>query len=108
MFYCGGFFGILFTMFICILLTTIIHIADCVCFFFCNRFIISLLSFGKSAFFESVVGVGTFVGGRSLEEYILPLTLQALTDAEEFVVEKRPHRNFSYRLFLLQFCLPDI
>jgi phosphoinositide-3-kinase regulatory subunit 4 len=32
--------------------------------------------------------VGTFVGGRSLEEYILPLTLQALTDSEEFVVEK--------------------
>ncbi|KAJ3165022.1 Serine/threonine-protein kinase [Irineochytrium annulatum] len=42
----------------------------------------------RSAFFESIVGVGTFVGSRSLEEYILPLTLQALTDAEEFVVEK--------------------
>jgi phosphoinositide-3-kinase regulatory subunit 4 len=42
----------------------------------------------NSAFFESVVGVGTFLGGRSLEEYILPLTFQALTDAEEFVVEK--------------------
>ncbi|KAJ3412367.1 Serine/threonine-protein kinase [Chytridiales sp. JEL 0842] len=42
----------------------------------------------RSAFFESIVGVGTFVGGRSLEEYILPLTLQALTDSEEFVVEK--------------------
>jgi phosphoinositide-3-kinase regulatory subunit 4 len=32
--------------------------------------------------------VGTFVGARSLEEYILPLMIQALTDAEEFVVEK--------------------
>ncbi|KAJ3267488.1 Serine/threonine-protein kinase, partial [Borealophlyctis nickersoniae] len=63
----------------------------------------------RCAFFESVVGVGTFVGGRSLEEYILPLMVQALTgecvvmrwgveenaadrkgnaDAEEFVVEK--------------------
>ncbi|KAG0291003.1 Serine/threonine-protein kinase [Linnemannia gamsii] len=42
----------------------------------------------RSAFFESIVGVGTFVGGRSLEEYILPLMVQALTDSEEFVVEK--------------------
>ncbi|KAG0049019.1 Serine/threonine-protein kinase [Gryganskiella cystojenkinii] len=42
----------------------------------------------RSAFFESIVGVGTFVGGRSLEEYILPLMIQALTDSEEFVVEK--------------------
>ncbi|RKO92149.1 hypothetical protein BDK51DRAFT_20317 [Blyttiomyces helicus] len=48
----------------------------------------------RSAFFESIVGVGTFVGGRSLEEYILPLMIQALTgkylhsNAEEFVVEK--------------------
>ncbi|KAJ3210567.1 Serine/threonine-protein kinase [Dinochytrium kinnereticum] len=42
----------------------------------------------RSSFFESIVGVGTFVGSRSLEEYILPLTLQALTDSEEFVVEK--------------------
>ncbi|KAI7887760.1 armadillo-type protein [Mucor mucedo] len=42
----------------------------------------------RSAFFESIKGVGTFVGARSLEEYILPLMIQALTDAEEFVVEK--------------------
>ncbi|ORX62898.1 ARM repeat-containing protein [Hesseltinella vesiculosa] len=42
----------------------------------------------RSAFFESVKGVGTFVGARSLEEYILPLMVQALTDSEEFVVEK--------------------
>ncbi|KAI9029972.1 hypothetical protein CLU79DRAFT_733513 [Phycomyces nitens] len=41
----------------------------------------------RSAFFESIKGVGTFVGSRSLEEYILPLMIQALTDAEEFVVE---------------------
>ncbi|KAI8926108.1 hypothetical protein BC831DRAFT_246086 [Entophlyctis helioformis] len=42
----------------------------------------------RSAFCEAIVGVGTFVGMRSLEEYILPLMVQALTDAEEFVVEK--------------------
>ncbi|KAG0188811.1 Serine/threonine-protein kinase [Apophysomyces sp. BC1034] len=42
----------------------------------------------RSAFFESIKGVGTFVGSRSLEEYILPLMIQALTDAEEFVVDK--------------------
>ncbi|RCH97242.1 Serine/threonine-protein kinase, partial [Rhizopus stolonifer] len=42
----------------------------------------------RSAFFESIKGVGTFVGAKSLEEYILPLMIQALTDAEEFVVEK--------------------
>ncbi|ORZ03447.1 hypothetical protein BCR43DRAFT_483381 [Syncephalastrum racemosum] len=42
----------------------------------------------RSAFFESIKGVGTFVGALSLEEYILPLMVQALTDAEEFVVEK--------------------
>ncbi|CEP11758.1 hypothetical protein [Parasitella parasitica] len=39
------------------------------------------------AFFESVKGVGTFVGSRSLETYILPLMVQSLADAEEFVVE---------------------
>ncbi|OZJ02366.1 hypothetical protein BZG36_04469, partial [Bifiguratus adelaidae] len=45
----------------------------------------------RSAFFESIVGVGTFVGGQSLELYILPLMIQSLTDAEEFVVEKVLH-----------------
>ncbi|USP75916.1 uncharacterized protein yc1106_03190 [Curvularia clavata] len=42
----------------------------------------------KCAFFESIVGVAVFVGGASLEGYILPLMVQALTDPEEFVVEK--------------------
>ncbi|KAI8805979.1 hypothetical protein BJ742DRAFT_680534 [Cladochytrium replicatum] len=42
----------------------------------------------RAAFFESIVGVGMFLGGWSLEEYILPLMIQSLTDAEEFVVEK--------------------
>nr|KAJ3420459.1 Serine/threonine-protein kinase [Polyrhizophydium stewartii] len=42
----------------------------------------------RSAFCETIVGVGTFVGMRSLDEYILPLMVQALTDSEEYVVEK--------------------
>ena len=42
----------------------------------------------KCAFFEAIVGVSVFVGGASLEGYILPLMVQALTDPEEFVVEK--------------------
>lgn len=42
----------------------------------------------KCAFFHTIVGVATFVGGTSLEEFILPLMIQALTDPEEFVVEK--------------------
>ncbi|KAG0348375.1 Serine/threonine-protein kinase [Podila humilis] len=43
---------------------------------------------GRDWMLRSIVEVGTFVGGRSLEEYILPLMVQALTDSEEFVVEK--------------------
>ncbi|KAF2241046.1 ARM repeat-containing protein [Trematosphaeria pertusa] len=42
----------------------------------------------KCTFFEAIVGVAVFVGGASLEGYILPLMVQALTDPEEFVVEK--------------------
>ena len=42
----------------------------------------------KCAFFETVVGVATYIGGTSLEEFILPLMIQALTDPEDFVVEK--------------------
>ncbi|KAG8527592.1 uncharacterized protein KY384_007745 [Bacidia gigantensis] len=41
----------------------------------------------KCAFFQTIVGVATFVGGPSLEEYIMPLMFQALTDPEEFVVQ---------------------
>lgn len=40
----------------------------------------------KCAFFETIVGVATFLGGTSLEEFILPLMVQALTDQEEYVV----------------------
>ncbi|KAJ3126534.1 Serine/threonine-protein kinase [Nowakowskiella sp. JEL0407] len=45
----------------------------------------------RAAFFDSIVGVAMFVGSRSLEEYILPLIMQSLTDSEEFVVEKVLH-----------------
>jgi phosphoinositide-3-kinase regulatory subunit 4 len=42
----------------------------------------------KCAFFETIVGVATYVGSASFEEFILPLMVQALTDPEEFVVER--------------------
>ena len=45
----------------------------------------------KCAFFETIVGVATFLGGTSLEEFILPLMVQALTDPEEFVVQRVLH-----------------
>ncbi|KAK5000462.1 Serine/threonine-protein kinase [Elasticomyces elasticus] len=42
----------------------------------------------KCAFFRTIVGVATYLGGTSLEEFILPLMVQALTDPEEFVVDR--------------------
>ncbi|KAJ2936541.1 hypothetical protein H1R20_g554, partial [Candolleomyces eurysporus] len=42
----------------------------------------------RHAFFESIVDVATCAGGRSLEEYILPLMIQALSDVEESVVAR--------------------
>ncbi|KAF8892933.1 hypothetical protein BD779DRAFT_1798336 [Infundibulicybe gibba] len=42
----------------------------------------------RYAFFESIVDVAACAGGRSLEEYILPLMIQALSDVEEAVVAK--------------------
>ena len=42
----------------------------------------------KCAFFRSIVGVASFLGGPSLEEFILPLMVQALTDPEDFVVHE--------------------
>lgn len=41
----------------------------------------------KCAFFETIVGIAAFMGSISLEEFILPLMIQALTDTEEFVVQ---------------------
>ncbi|MCJ1311836.1 Serine/threonine-protein kinase [Agyrium rufum] len=42
----------------------------------------------KCALFKTIVGVATFVGGSSLEDFILPLMVQALTDPEDFVVQQ--------------------
>ncbi|KAK2763317.1 Serine/threonine-protein kinase [Arachnomyces sp. PD_36] len=42
----------------------------------------------KCAFFETVVGVAAYVGSTSLEEFILPLMIQSLSETEDFVVEK--------------------
>ncbi|KAF8579068.1 ARM repeat-containing protein [Ramaria rubella] len=42
----------------------------------------------RYAFFESIVDVAACVGGRSLEEYIFPLMVQALSDEEETVVAR--------------------
>ncbi|ORY34315.1 hypothetical protein BCR39DRAFT_556705 [Naematelia encephala] len=40
----------------------------------------------RLAFFDGIVGVGAFIGIRAIEEYVLPLMLQALADPEEAVV----------------------
>lgn len=45
----------------------------------------------KCAFFETIVGIATFMGSVSLEEFILPLMIQALTDTEEYVVQGTLH-----------------
>lgn len=42
----------------------------------------------KCAFFEAVIGVAVYVGSTSLEQYILPLMIQSMTEPEEFVVER--------------------
>ncbi|KAI6038614.1 hypothetical protein EDC04DRAFT_2896147 [Pisolithus marmoratus] len=42
----------------------------------------------RHAFFESIVDVAACAGGKSLEEYILPLMVQALSDVEESVVAR--------------------
>ncbi|GBE83600.1 Putative serine/threonine-protein kinase [Sparassis crispa] len=42
----------------------------------------------RYAFFDSIVDVAACAGGRSLEDYILPLMIQALSDVEESVVAK--------------------
>lgn len=45
----------------------------------------------KCAFFETIVGIAAFMGSVSLEEFILPLMIQALTDTEEYVVQGALH-----------------
>ncbi|KAH6659259.1 hypothetical protein BKA67DRAFT_509915 [Truncatella angustata] len=45
----------------------------------------------KCAFFDTVVGIAAFLGSTSLEEFNLPLMVQALTDPEEHVVQAALH-----------------
>lgn len=45
----------------------------------------------KCAFFDTIVGIATFIGSTSLEEFMLPLMIQALADKEEFVVQAALH-----------------
>ena len=40
----------------------------------------------RGSFFETIVDVAKVAGNRSLEDYILPLMTQAISDSEEFVV----------------------
>ncbi|EMR11180.1 hypothetical protein PNEG_00773 [Pneumocystis murina B123] len=42
----------------------------------------------RYSFFEHIASIALYVGSQSLEEYIMPLIIQALIDIEEFVVEK--------------------
>ncbi|KAL9110181.1 MAG: hypothetical protein Q9227_005241, partial [Pyrenula ochraceoflavens] len=42
----------------------------------------------RCAFFDSLVGVATYVGSCTLEEFVLPLMVQSLTDPEDFVLER--------------------
>ena len=45
----------------------------------------------KCAFFDTIVGISTFIGSTSLEEFMLPLMVQALMDTEENVVQTALH-----------------
>jgi len=42
----------------------------------------------RCSFFEALVGIATYVGTSSLEQFILPVMVGSLTDPEAFVVEK--------------------
>ncbi|UNI21996.1 Non-specific serine/threonine protein kinase [Purpureocillium takamizusanense] len=45
----------------------------------------------KCAYFDTIVGIAAFIGSTSLEEFMLPLMVQALADSEEFVVQAALH-----------------
>ncbi|CAM1511204.1 Fc.00g087170.m01.CDS01 [Cosmosporella sp. VM-42] len=45
----------------------------------------------KCAFFDTIVGISVFAGSTTLEEFMLPLMMQALTDPEEHVVQAVLH-----------------
>jgi phosphoinositide-3-kinase regulatory subunit 4 len=40
------------------------------------------------AFFDGIVAVGAFIGMKAIDEYVLPLMMQALADPEEAVVAR--------------------
>lgn len=42
----------------------------------------------RCSFFEALVGIATYVGTSSVEQFILPVMVGSLTDPEAFVVEK--------------------
>ena len=44
----------------------------------------------KCSFFETIVGVAVYVGSTNLEEFILPLMVQALTDPEAGAADSLP------------------
>ncbi|KAI1201351.1 hypothetical protein F5X97DRAFT_35842 [Nemania serpens] len=45
----------------------------------------------KCAFFDTIVAIAAFLGSTSLEEFSLPLMVQAVTDPEEHVVQAALH-----------------
>lgn len=45
----------------------------------------------KCAFFDTIVGISAFLGSDSLEKFMLPLMVQAITDPEEHVVQEALH-----------------
>ncbi|EFZ04079.1 serine/threonine protein kinase and WD40 domain protein [Metarhizium robertsii] len=45
----------------------------------------------KCSFFDTIVGIAAFIGSTSLEEFMLPLMVQALADTEEYVVQAALH-----------------
>ena len=45
----------------------------------------------KCAFFDTIVGISAFLGSSTLETFILPLMIQAITDPEEYVVHGALH-----------------
>ncbi|KAK5657766.1 hypothetical protein OQA88_2839 [Cercophora sp. LCS_1] len=45
----------------------------------------------KCAFFDTIVAISAILGSSTLEKFILPLMIQAITDPEEFVVHGALH-----------------
>lgn len=42
----------------------------------------------KCAFYDALVGVATYIGTSSLEQFVLPIMTGSMADAEHFIVEK--------------------